>query len=178
MPIRIELRPPVAADEAAWCALILGSRDAFAGWFGSPGTSAAFARYLERSRSPAAACRLICRIEDDALLGAVNLSEIVRGVFQSGYLGYYIGAPYQGQGYMTEALGLMLRLAFGGLRLRRIEANIQPGNLASLALVRRAGFRREGCSPRYLKVAGDWRDHERWALVAEDWHIQRRRHRS
>jgi [ribosomal protein S5]-alanine N-acetyltransferase len=178
MPIRVELRPPVAADEAAWCALIRGSRDVFAGWFGSPGTPAAFAQYLERSRSPATACRLIWRRDDDALLGAVNLSEIVRGVFQSGYLGYYIGAPYQGQGYMTEALGLMLRLAFGGLRLHRIEANIQPGNTASLALVRRAGFRREGCSARYLKVGGRWRDHERWALVLEDWNIQRRRHRS
>lgn len=178
MPIRVELRPPVPADESAWCALIRDSRGAFAGWFSTPGTSAAFARYLERSRSPSAACRLIRRRDDDALLGAVNLSEIVRGVFQSGSLGYYIGGAFQGQGYMTEALALMLRLAFGGLRLHRIEVNIQPGNTASLALVRRAGFRREGCSPRYLKVAGRWRDHERWALLAEDWRVQRRHHRS
>jgi [ribosomal protein S5]-alanine N-acetyltransferase len=178
MPIRVELRPPVPDDEAAWCALIRGSRDSFAGWFGSAGTPAEFARYLERSRSPSAACRLIRRRADDALLGAINLSEIVRGVFQSGSLGYYIGAPYHGQGYMTDALGLMLRLAFGGLRLHRLEANIQPGNTASLALVRRAGFRREGSSPRYLKVAGRWRDHERWALLVEDWHVQRRHRRS
>lgn len=178
MPIRVELRPPVAGDETAWCALIGASRDAFAGWFDSPATPVAFARYLERSRSPSAACRVIRRRDDDALIGAVNLTEIVRGVFQSGHLGYYIGAPYQGQGYMTEALGLMLRLAFGGLRLHRIEANVQPGNTASLALIRRAGFLREGCSTRYLKVGGRWRDHERWALLLEDWRIQRRRHRS
>jgi ribosomal-protein-alanine N-acetyltransferase len=177
MPIRVELRPPRPADEDAWCALVGVSRTAFTGWVGTEGTPVAFAKYLERSRSPAAACRLIWRREDDALLGAVNLTEIVRGVFQSGYLGYYIGAPFQGQGYMTEGLRLMLRLAFGGLRLHRVEANVQPGNAASLALVRRAGFRREGCSPRYLKVAGRWRDHEHWALLSEDWRVQGRHHR-
>jgi len=103
------------------------------------------------------------------LLGAINLSEIVRGKFQSGYLGYYIGAAHAGQGYMTEALQLMLAVAFRRLRLHRVEANIQPNNDASIRLVKRAGFRREGYSPRYLKIAGQWRDHERWALLAEDW---------
>jgi ribosomal-protein-alanine N-acetyltransferase len=70
---------------------------------------------------------------------------------------------------MTEALTLTLRIAFRRLRLHRVEANIQPGNRASIALVRRAGFRREGLSPRYLKIGGRWRDHERWALTVEDW---------
>jgi [ribosomal protein S5]-alanine N-acetyltransferase len=70
---------------------------------------------------------------------------------------------------MREALHLALRHAFGPLRLHRVEANIQPGNAPSRALVRRAGFRREGFSPRYLKIGGRWRDHERWALVCEDW---------
>ena len=75
---------------------------------------------------------------------------------------------------MTEALALTLRIAFGRLRLHRVEANIQPGNRASIALVRRAGFRREGLSPRYLKIGGRWRDHERWALTVEDWRRRRR----
>src|SRR6185295_2999839 len=96
-------------------------------------------------------------------------------VTTTGYLGYYIGAAFAGQGYMTEGLQLMLRNAFGGLGLRRVEANIQPGNRASLRLVRRAGFRREGVSPRYLKIAGRWRDHERWALLREDWRALGRR---
>lgn len=96
-------------------------------------------------------------------------------MFQSGYLAYYIGASHAGQGYMTEALQLMLRTAFRTLRLHRVEANIQPGNRASIALVERAGFRREGYSRRYLKIARRWRDHERWALLAEEWRPRGRR---
>ena len=69
----------------------------------------------------------------------------------------------------------MLRTAFRTLRLHRVEANIQPGNRASIALVERAGFRREGYSRRYLKIAGRWRDHERWALLAEEWQPRGRR---
>ncbi|MDQ2674873.1 MAG: GNAT family N-acetyltransferase, partial [Chloroflexota bacterium] len=113
---------------------------------------------------PAAVCRLIWRRSDGVLLGAINLTEIVRGRFQSGYLGYYVGAPHARRGYMTEALQRMLRSAFRELRLHRVEANIQPGNRASGRLVERAGFRLEGRSRRYLKIAGRWRDHERWAL--------------
>jgi len=78
---------------------------------------------------------------------------------------------------MTEALALALAVAFGRLRLHRVEANIQPGNIPSLALVRRAGFRREGLSRRYLRIARRWRDHERWALLAEDWRGRRARER-
>lgn len=67
----------------------------------------------------------------------------------------------------------MLRYAFLELKLHRLEANIQPENVASIALVRRAGFVREGYSRRYLKICGRWRDHERWALIAEDWKAKR-----
>ena len=84
-------------------------------------------------------------------------------------MGYHVGAQYADKGYMTEALRLMLRYAFKYLKLHRLEANIQPANVASLALVRRAGFVREGFSRRYLKICGRWRDHERWAIIAEDW---------
>lgn len=122
-----------------------------------------------------AACRLIHRRSDGALVGGINLTAIVRGMFQSGCLGCYIGASYAGRGYMTEALQLMLRTAFRTLRLHRVEASIQPGNRASIALVERAGFRREGYSRRYLKIAGRWRDHERWALLAEEWRPRGRR---
>lgn len=165
----VALQPPRPADCAAWCALVESSRPFFSGWVTTQGTVPAFRAYLARSRTPAAACRLIHRRTDGALVGAINLTEIVRGLFQSGFLGYYIGAPYAGQGYMTEALQLMLRTAFRALRLHRVEANIRPDNRASLALVERAGFRREGYSLRYLKIAGRWRDHERWALLADEW---------
>ena len=69
---------------------------------------------------------------------------------------------------MSVALGLVLGVAFGELRLHRVEANIQPANARSIALVKRAGFRLEGFSPRYLFIDGAWRDHERWAKLADD----------
>ena len=74
---------------------------------------------------------------------------------------------------MTEALQLVLREAFTKLGLHRLEANIQPGNTASIALAKRCGFELEGFSPRYLKVGGRWRDHERWAIRAETWRALR-----
>ena len=128
---------------------------------------------MRRLGKPSHEGRFVVLRESGDLVGVINVSEIVRGPFRSAYLGYYAFAPHAGHGYMTEALTLALSWAFRGLRLHRVEANIQPGNQASRALVRGLGFRREGFSRRYLKVAGRWRDHERWALVAEDW----RRHR-
>ena len=100
------------------------------------------------------------------LAGVVNLNEIVRGPFLSTYIGYY-GFGLRG-GAMTEGVRLVLAEAFGPLGLHRVEANIQPGNLPSKALVRRLRFRLEGFSPRYLRIAGGWRDHERWAKSADD----------
>jgi len=83
-------------------------------------------------------------------------------------------AAHRGQGYMSEALDLVLHEAFVTLGLHRLEANIQPANRGSLALARRAGFVLEGFSPGYLKIAGEWRDHERWALRSEAWVARRR----
>ncbi|MFT8246381.1 GNAT family N-acetyltransferase [Roseomonas sp. BN140053] len=103
---------------------------------------------------------------DGAVAGMVNLSEIVWGSFRSAYLGYYGSAAAAGRGLMTEAVGAAARHAFAELGLHRLEANVQPGNLRSLALLRRLGFRQEGFSPGYLRVGGEWRDHERWALLA------------
>jgi ribosomal-protein-alanine N-acetyltransferase len=100
------------------------------------------------------------------MVGVVNISEIVRGAFRSGYLGYYAFTPFERRGLMTEGLSLVVDEAFGGLGLHRLEANVQPDNGASIRLVRRLGFRREGYSPRYLKINGRWRDHERWAILS------------
>jgi ribosomal-protein-alanine N-acetyltransferase len=165
----VELTVPRHRHQGAWRQLIQASRSFFAGYASTTATDQAYAAYLRQAGQPSSACRLIQRRADGALVGAINLTAIIRGSFQSGYLGYYIGASYAGQGYMTEALQLMLRLAFRQLRLHRLEANIQPDNQASLRLVQRAGFQREGYSLRYLKVGGRWRDHERWALLAESW---------
>jgi len=115
-----------------------------------PTDAAAFARWMKRCRQPNVKCFLVCGRADGAILGALILSEIVRAVFQSAYLGYYAQQPYAGKGYMTEAI----------------------------AVVKRSGFRLEGFSPRYLKVAGRWRDHQRWAMTIDDWLRLRRRARA
>jgi ribosomal-protein-alanine N-acetyltransferase len=117
---------------------------------------------------------LACRRDDDAIVGFLNISEIVRGKLQSGFLGYGAVAQFAGHGYLGEAMELLLREAFIRLRLHRLEANIQPGNVASIALAERCGFLYEGFSTRYLKVGGRWRDHERWAITKEAWLARRR----
>jgi [ribosomal protein S5]-alanine N-acetyltransferase len=171
---RVALRLPRPSDFEEYVALNRLSRRFHSGLASPPCDATAFRSFLRRSRSPQSRCWLIVRRDDRALLGAIELSEIVRGRFRSAYLGYHIGAPFARQGYMREALIAALRTVFGQLRLHRVEANIQPGNVASIRLVKGLGFRREGYSRRYLKIGGRWRDHERWALLAEDWRVPRR----
>lgn len=165
---KVFLRSPTSIDRAEFIALNLASKHFHRGLVSPPKTSEHFATFLQRSNRADSVCLFICLKADGAIIGAMSLSQIFRGGFQNAYLGYYIGAKHAGQGYMTEALRLALRYAFGHLKLHRLEANIQPGNVASIALVKRAGFIREGYSRRYLKVCGRWRDHERWAIIAED----------
>ena len=112
--------------------------------------------------------QLVCLRDGGAIVGYFALSQIFRLGFQNAYLGYDGSAPYGGQGFMTEGMELILRHAFRSQGLHRIEANIQPGNAASIALARSAGFRLEGFSPRYLLIGGRWRDHERYAITAEE----------
>jgi len=166
---RVMLRPPRATDGPELTRANRASARLHRGLMRPPRTAAEFAQYLARARRPNAVCLLVCRRADGAIAGALNISEIVHGAFQSAYLGYYAVARFAGQRLMTEALQLVVGYAFGRLGLHRVEANIQPGNTPSIQLVRRAGFRREGYSPRYLKIAGRWRDHERWALLREAW---------
>jgi [ribosomal protein S5]-alanine N-acetyltransferase len=166
---RVYLRPPRKQDANEFIALNLASTRFHRGLVSPPKSPGDFTTFLERSRRADSACFLIRRMDDSAIIGAINLSQIFLGGFRSAYLGYYIGARYSGQGYMREALQLLLRYAFKELMLHRLEANIQPRNLASIGLVKRAGFIKEGYSRRYLKVCGRWRDHERWAILAEDW---------
>ena len=166
---RVFLRPLAASDRREFVSLMRASRSFHKPWATAPTDDDRFAAYLADAQRPDFEAMLVCRSEDLAILGFFNLSQIVRRSLQSAYLGYAIGKPFAGQGYMREGIELVLQRAFGELRLHRIEANIQPGNHASIALARGAGFSREGFSPRYLKIAGRWRDHERWALLADDW---------
>jgi [ribosomal protein S5]-alanine N-acetyltransferase len=155
-------------DEHDFLAAVARSKLLHADWVTPPDTVDAFARYVERSSRSDFAAFLVRRTEDRTLAGVINISQIVGEPLSSAFLGFYAFEPHARQGCTRAGLQLALAYAFDVLGLHRIEANIQPANLASIALVQSLGFRREGFSPKYLRVAGEWRDHERWALLAEE----------
>jgi ribosomal-protein-alanine N-acetyltransferase len=165
---RVLIRSVRRSDRDEFLELMRVSGELHRPWSFPPTRPAEFDALVDRARSDDFMMLVAVRRSDDAIVGFINLSQVFRGAFQNAHLGYAVGAPYARQGYMTEALELVIRHAFGRLGLHRLEANIQPSNVASLALAKRAGFRLEGFSPRYLKIDGQWRDHERWAIVAEE----------
>jgi ribosomal-protein-alanine N-acetyltransferase len=131
-------------------------------------------RLLDARRSTTHCKLLVCARDDGAIMGGASINEIIRGAFNNGIAGWWIGDPFEGRGHMTEALALLIEHGFLGLRLHRIEANIRPENDRSKRLAERVGFRHEGYSPRYLQIAGAWADHERYAIVVEEWRAQAR----
>lgn len=166
---RVYLRSPHEDDSLPFLEAVKASRRLHKPWVSPPQTEADFQDWLERSRRTTHFAALVCRTECDSIVGVFQLSEIVLGPFRSAYLSYFAMAKFAGQGHMTEGLHLLLGYAFRTLRLHRIEANIQPGNAPSIALVKRCGFLLEGYSPNYLRIGGRWRDHERWAIRKEIW---------
>jgi [ribosomal protein S5]-alanine N-acetyltransferase len=164
---RVVLRPVGDDDQDEFLELARASVSLHHPWYSVPSTPEEFQVYLTRFASPATEGLLVCVRGSGAIAGHITIDNIVRGRFQSASLSYAAFAPAAGQGYMSEGLGLVLRYAFKQLRLHRLEASIQPANEASLRLVRRHGFQKEGYSPRMLFIDGSWRDHERWAITAE-----------
>lgn len=173
------LRHPTPGDRREFIELRAQSEALFAPWepLRPDGTAVspadAFELFLESCNTANRQRHLIARRRDEAIVGWVNLNEIVRHPWHNAIMGYGVFAPFVRNGYATEGVKLALRRAFaredrGGLGLHRVEANVMPSNEASLGVVRRAGFREEGFSPRYLRIAGVWADHTRWALTRED----------
>ena len=165
---RVRLRVLDRADRDEFLALARESRQLHRPWTYPPERADQFDDLFARSRRDDFVCLLAVTAQEDAIAGVFTISQIVRGAFQSAYLGYYANARYAGRGMMREAMEQVLDHAFGPLALHRLEANIQPGNHASIALARGAGFRLEGYSPRYLLIGGQWRDHERYAITADE----------
>ena len=163
------LRMPRMSDADEFIDLMYASRRLHRRCVTPPLDAERYREYVQKSRASDFLGMLVCRVADERILGVYNLSQIVFGPFQNAYLGYYVGAAFSQQGYMREAMQLVLRHAFRGLGLHRLEANIQPENTRSIRLVERSGFEREGFSPRYLKIGNRWRDHERWAIRKETW---------
>ena len=166
MAIRVYLRPPEASDSREFLAAARASRAFHRPWVSAPATPEEYHDYVSRMKQPDHRGFLVRERESDGLAGVINISNIVWRAFRSGYLGFYAFAGYERRGLMREGLAAAVRSGFQGLRLHRLEANIQPSNAASIALVKACGFSKEGLSPRYLKFGGRWKDHERWAIVA------------
>jgi [ribosomal protein S5]-alanine N-acetyltransferase len=172
----VALRAPQMADFEEWASLREASREFLTPW--EPTWPAddlrrgAFRRrlrrYSEEQRSDQAYPFFVFRNEDNALVGGLAVTNIRRGVAQAGSLGYWIGAPYARRGYMTAAVGALASLAFATLKLRRIEAACIPGNTASIRLLEKTGFTREGYAREYLCINGIWQDHLLYARLKDD----------
>lgn len=163
---RVYIRPPTLADQREFVAAARASRKLHQPWMAAPSSPSEFRAFIERMEQPANAAFLVCRRDNGQIVGVINITNTVLGLFRSAYLSYCAFAGHEAQGLMGEGLQAVVRHAFRSLKLHRLEANIQPGNVRSLALVRACGFLKEGYSPRYLKIGGRWRDHERWAILA------------
>lgn len=171
---RVRLRAPVPGDAAAFTALRRASRaelepfESFPERGPEPFSPAAFERFLSTAESPRRRRRLIERRCDGALVGAISLTHLARGILQSAALDYWLGTPFVGRGLMGEALALALQSAFGELGLQRVEGLVLPENARSKRVLERAGFVCEGIARGVVRVRGEWRDHERWARLASD----------
>jgi ribosomal-protein-alanine N-acetyltransferase len=169
----VHLEKPSVARRSEFIAAVRASRALHGRYVSPPADAVAYSAWLKRLRPASHEGHLVIDSASRELAGVINLSEIVRGSFQSAYLGYYGLVPHAGRGCLSAGMRLVLRRAFTELGLHRVEANIQPDNAASIDFVRRLGFVREGYSARYLKIRGRWRDHERWALTRENWRPRR-----
>ncbi len=170
------LRAPQSADFVSWAQLRERSRAYLTPWEpvwpSDDLTRAGFRRRLRRYAEDILADRaypfLIFREQDGALIGGITLANVRRGIVQAGTVGYWIGEPYAGRGYMTAALRLLLPTLFGELSLHRVEAACIPGNIASVRVLEKCGFVREGLARRYLCINGVWQDHLLFGLLHED----------
>jgi len=170
---RTSLPKPVPGDAEEFVAAVRAS-DHLAPWAHPPDDTTAFRQWLTRGDRPENEQFLVCVRSDDAIAGFVNLNNIQRGSMLQATAGWAALAPHHGRGHLTDGLAMVLEVAFTQLRLHRVEADIQPGNARSRAVARRCGLRLEGFSPRLVLIAGEWRDHERWAIDAETWRATRR----
>jgi [ribosomal protein S5]-alanine N-acetyltransferase len=172
----VTLRAPLSGDYAEWSALRESSRDFLVPWEPTwPSddlTRSAFRRrlkrYAEDQRTDAAYAFLIFRNDDNAMVGGLTLANIRRGVAQAGSIGYWIGAPFAKKGYMTAAVRALIPYSFTALRLHRLEAACIPNNTASIRLLEKTGFKREGYARGYLCINGVWQDHLLYGRIRDD----------
>ena len=161
----VHIRHLKASDEKIFMAHIRRSRALHRSWVQVPTSAKAFKRYVQEMNTADYQAYVAIRTDTKEMVGVVELQDIFRGDFQNAYLIYYGFAEQLQQGFMRNAVQQVIAKAFGAMKLHRLEANIQPDNLASIALLKACGFEKEGLSPKFLRKNGQWRDHERWALL-------------
>jgi GrpB-like predicted nucleotidyltransferase (UPF0157 family)/RimJ/RimL family protein N-acetyltransferase len=166
--IKVTIREPTLNDKNEFIKAMQRSQELHNQWVHVPVTPDEFDKYLQRYQQTSHKSFLVCE-QSGNIAGVFNISEIVRGLFQNAYLGFYAVIDYANKGYMSAGLRLVLSKTFTDLALHRLEANIQPDNVCSIQLVKNNGFRYEGFSPRYLKINGEWHGHEHWAITLEDY---------
>jgi len=167
--VNIDLERPTMRRAEEFLTAVRRSRALHRNLVTPPATMEKYRQYLKYSRREDQEHFFVVDSISGSLAGVINIGAIVRGYFQSAPLGYYAFTPSAGKGFMRAGLQSAIDYAFRTLKLHRLEANIQPDNRRSIELVKSLGFRLEGLSPRYLKISGRWRDHERWAILVDEW---------
>jgi ribosomal-protein-alanine N-acetyltransferase len=172
----VEIRPFELSDAPALLALRVGNRAHLEPWeplrderFYTLAAQEELLRAALREREDGRALPFAV-VHEGALVGGVNLSVIVRGVFDNAYLGYWIDAGHGGRGLTTEAVRLAVTQGFGEEGLHRVQAAVIPRNVASIRVLEKLGFREEGYAERYLRINGRWQDHRLFAVTREEWH--------
>jgi ribosomal-protein-alanine N-acetyltransferase len=164
---RVMLRRLSTKDRLEYLACVRGSAEHLFPWVRLPVTLEEFDEYITRFDEKNAECTLICDRNSGKIAGVVDITQIIRGPHQRATVGYYSFIPWAGKRYMSKGFPLVFRLAFKDLGLHRLEADIQPENKPSRKFAEKLGFRREGYSPGLVRIDGEWRDHERWAITSE-----------
>ncbi|HEX5999214.1 MAG TPA: GNAT family protein [Hyphomicrobiaceae bacterium] len=173
---RVYLRYPTMQDYPAWAELRALSRQHLIPWEPQWSrdelTRSSFRRRLRltqrESRDDLGYAYMIFADTPLRLVGGLNVSNVRRGIAQTASIGYWIGAPYAGRGLMTDAVRAVTHYAFASLRLNRLEAACLPNNAASMRVLQNAGFQLEGRARQYLKIDGQWRDHNLFAVLHDD----------
>lgn len=163
------LRKPIARDSGEFTEAVRAGRDHLQPFIFAPEDDRTFRLWIAPGSKADTEQFLICRRTDDAIAGFINLNNIVLGGLRSAAAGWAAFPPHHGHGHLRDGLSMTLEFAFTQLGLHRVEANIQPANERSRRLAVGAGMSLEGFSPRYLQVGGEWRDHERWAILSDTW---------
>lgn len=165
---RIYLRKPHMQDKYDFVSSLKKSKKFHYPWIINKINLSFYQGYLLRFEKNSEG-HFVCCLKTNSILGVINVNDISPGPEKTGFLGFYAFVQHARKGYMSEGMQLVIERSFNSMRLQRLEANIQPSNVASKNFINRLGFQQQWHSRRFLRVAGRWKDHERWTLEKQDW---------